>query len=213
MTIKVGINGFGRIGRLAYRVMAKDPDIDVVAINDLGDIATMAHLLKYDSIHGIAFNSVEAVGDSIVADGDVIKVLSEREPGNLPWGDLGVDIVIESTGFFTDGARAKAHLDAGAKKVLITAIGRNVDKIIIMGVNDRTYNPATDNIISGASCTTNCLAPFAKVLIENFGIKRGFMNAIRKRQKLRIGNEKALGALYGHSKSFLGSRRNPIGAF
>ena len=213
MTIKVGINGFGRIGRLAYRVMAKDPDIDVVAINDLGDIATMAHLLKYDSIHGIAFNSVEAVGDSIVADGDVIKVLSEREPGNLPWGDLGVDIVIESTGFFTDGARAKAHLDAGAKKVLITAIGRNVDKIIIMGVNDRTYNPATDNIISSASCTTNCLAPFAKVLIENFGIKRGFMNAIRKRQKLRIGNEKALGALYGHSKSFLGSRRNPIGAF
>lgn len=173
----------------------------------------MAHLLKYDSIHGIAFNSVEAVGDSIVADGDVIKVLSEREPGNLPWGDLGVDIVIESTGFFTDGARAKAHLDAGAKKVLITAIGRNVDKIIIMGVNDRTYNPATDNIISSASCTTNCLAPFAKVLIENFGIKRGFMNAIRKRQKLRIGNEKALGALYGHSKSFLGSRRNPIGAF
>ena len=178
MTIRVGINGFGRIGRLAYRVMAQDPDIDVVAINDLGDIATMAHLLKYDSIHGIGFNSVEAVGDTIVADGDVIKVFSEREPGNLPWGDLGVDIVIESTGFFTDGVRAKAHLDAGAKKVLITAIGRNVDKIIIMGVNDHAYNPATDNIISSASCTTNCLAPFAKVLIENFGIKRGFMNAI-----------------------------------
>lgn len=178
MTIKVGINGFGRIGRLAYRVMANDPEIEVVAINDLGDIPTMAHLLKYDSIHGQAYDVVEATEDSIIADGKVIKVLSDREPANLPWGDLGVEVVIESTGFFTDGTKAKAHLDAGAKKVLISAPGKNVDKTIVMGVNDSEYDPATDHIVSNASCTTNCLAPFAKVLLENFGIKRGYMNTI-----------------------------------
>ena len=178
MTIKVGINGFGRIGRLAYRVMANDPEIEVVAINDLGDIPTMAHLLKYDSIHGQAYDVVEATEDSIIADGRVIKVLSDREPANLPWGDLGVEVVIESTGFFTDGTKAKAHLDAGAKKVLISAPGKNVDKTIVMGVNDSEYDPATDHIVSNASCTTNCLAPFAKVLLENFGIKRGYMNTI-----------------------------------
>jgi len=178
MTIKVGINGFGRIGRLAYRVMANDPEIEVVAINDLGDIPTMAHLLKYDSIHGQAYDVVEATEDSIIADGKVIKVLSDREPANLPWGDLGVDVVIESTGFFTDGTKARAHLDAGAKKVIISAPGKNVDKTIVMGVNDSDYDPATDNIVSNASCTTNCLAPFAKVLLENFGIKRGYMNTI-----------------------------------
>ena len=178
MTIKVGINGFGRIGRLAYRVMANDPEIEVVAINDLGDIPTMAHLLKYDSIHGQAYDVVEGTEDSIIADGKVIKVLSDREPANLPWGDLGVDVVIESTGFFTDGTKAKAHLDAGAKKVIISAPGKNVDKTIVMGVNDSDYDPATDNIVSNASCTTNCLAPFAKVLLENFGIKRGYMNTI-----------------------------------
>ena len=178
MTIKGGINGFGRIGRLAYRVMANDPEIEVVAINDLGDIPTMAHLLKYDSIHGQAYDVVEATEDSIIADGKVIKVLSDREPANLPWGDLGVEVVIESTGFFTDGTKAKAHLDAGAKKVLISAPGKNVDKTIVMGVNDSEYDPATDHIVSNASCTTNCLAPFAKVLLENFGIKRGYMNTI-----------------------------------
>ena len=178
MTIKVGINGFGRIGRLAYRVMADDPDIEVVAINDLGDIPTMAHLLKYDSVHGQAFDVVEATEDSIIADGKAIKVLSDRDPANLPWGDLGVDVVVESTGLFTDGTKAKAHIDAGAKKVLISAPGKNVDKTIVMGVNDADYDPATDNIISNASCTTNCLAPFAKVLLENFGIKRGYMNTI-----------------------------------
>ena len=178
MAIKVGINGFGRIGRLAYRVMANDPDIEVVAINDLGDIPTMAHLLKYDSIHGQAFDSVEAAEDSIIADGKSIKVLSDREPANLPWADLGVDIVIESTGFFTDGTKAKAHIDAGAKKVIISAPGKNVDKTIVMGVNDADYNPETDHIVSNASCTTNCLAPFAKVLLDNFGIKRGYMNTI-----------------------------------
>ena len=178
MTTRVGINGFGRIGRLAYRVMANDPDIEVVAVNDLGDIPTMAHLLKYDSVHGCAYDEVVATDDSIIADGKEIKVLCEREPGNLPWGDLGVDVVIESTGFFTDGTKAKAHIDAGAKKVLISAPGKNVDKTIVMGVNDADYDPATDNIISNASCTTNCLAPFAKVLLDNFGIKRGYMNTI-----------------------------------
>ena len=178
MTVKVGINGFGRIGRLVYRTMANDPDIEVVAVNDLGDIPTMAHLLKYDSIHGRAFDVVEAQEDGIIADGKKVKVLSEREPGNLPWGDLGVDIVVESTGFFTDGEKAKAHIEAGAKKVLISAPGKNVDKTIVMGVNDGDYDPAIDNIISNASCTTNCLAPFAKVLLDNFGIKRGYMNTI-----------------------------------
>ena len=178
MATKVGINGFGRIGRLAYRAMAKDPSIEVVAINDLGDIPVMAHLLKYDSIHGQAFDEVVATDKTIVADGDELIVLSEREPALLPWGDLGVDVVVESTGFFTDGTKAKAHLDAGAKKVLISAPGKNVDKTIVMGVNDDQYDPAVDNIVSNASCTTNCLAPFAKVLLENFGIKRGFMNTI-----------------------------------
>ena len=178
MAIKVGINGFGRIGRLAYRVMADDPEIEVVAINDLGDIPTMAHLLKYDSIHGQAYDVVEATEDSIIADGKTIKVLSDRDPANLPWGDLGVDVVVESTGFFTDGTKAQAHIDAGAKKVIISAPGKNVDKTIVMGVNDADYDPATDNIVSNASCTTNCLAPFAKVLLDNFGIKRGYMNTI-----------------------------------
>ncbi len=178
MTIKVGINGFGRIGRLAYRAMSQDKDIEVVAVNDLGDIHTMAHLLKYDSVHGQAFKEVVAADGYIIADGKKVKVLSEREPGNLPWGELGVDIVVESTGFFTDGTKAKAHLDAGAKKVLISAPGKNVDKTIVMGVNDSEYDPATDHIISNASCTTNCLAPFAKVLLDNFGIKRGYMNTI-----------------------------------
>ncbi len=178
MTIKVGINGFGRIGRLAYRAMSQDKDIEIVAVNDLGDIHTMAHLLKYDSVHGQAFNEVVAEDGHIIADGKKFKVLSEREPGNLPWGELGVDIVVESTGFFTDGTKAKAHLDAGAKKVLISAPGKNVDKTIVMGVNDSEYDPATDHIVSNASCTTNCLAPFAKVLLDNFGIKRGYMNTI-----------------------------------
>lgn len=178
MTVKVGINGFGRIGRLAYRAMAKDPDIQVVAINDLGDIPTMAHLLKYDSIHGQVFEVVEATEKTIIADGNEMVVLCERDPANLPWGELGVDVVVESTGFFTDGEKAKAHLEAGAKKVIISAPGKNVDKTIVMGVNDNEYDPAVDNIVSNASCTTNCLAPFAKVLLDNFGIKRGFMNTI-----------------------------------
>lgn len=178
MTTKVGINGFGRIGRLAYRTMVDDPEIEVVAVNDLGDVKTMAHLLKYDSVHGKAFNNVEVVEDGFIADGHKVIVLSERNPADLPWGELGVDVVIESTGLFTDGEKAKAHLEAGAKKVIISAPGKNVDKTIVMGVNDEDYDKATDNIVSNASCTTNCLAPVAKVLMDNFGIKRGYMNTI-----------------------------------
>ena len=178
MAIKVGINGFGRIGRLAYRAMYDDPEIEVVAVNDLGDVKQMAHLLKYDSIHGKAFEVVEATDEGIVVDGRLIKMLSDRDPANLPWGELGVDVVVESTGFFTDGNKARAHLEAGAKKVIISAPGSNVDNTIVVGVNDDQYNPETDHIISNASCTTNCLAPFAKVLLDNFGIRRGYMNTI-----------------------------------
>lgn len=178
MAIRVGINGFGRIGRLVYRAMASDPEIEIVAINDLGNVKTMAHLLKYDSVHGCAFESVVATDGGMVVDGKIVKVLCEREPGDLPWGELGVDLVVESTGFFTDGVYAKAHIDAGAKKVLITAPGKNVDKTIIVGVNEAEYDERTDNIVSCASCTANCLATMAKVLLINFGIRRGFMNTI-----------------------------------
>lgn len=178
MALRVGINGFGRIGRLAYRAMADDPDIEVVAINDLGAIKTMAHLLKYDSVHRRAYDTVEVLEDQMIVDGKAVKVVGEREPANLPWGELGVDVVVESTGFFTDGTIAKSHIDAGAKKVVISAPGKNVDKTIIMGVNDSDYKKETDNIVSNASCTSNCLAVMAKVLLMNFGIKRGFVNAV-----------------------------------
>lgn len=178
MTTKVGINGFGRIGRLVFRAMANDPDVEVVAVNDPGDKAALAHLLKYDSIHGRAFDTVEVVDDGIVVDGQHVTMLSDRDPANLPWGELGVDVVVESTGFFTDANAAKAHLDAGAKKVVISAPAKNEDITIVMGVNDGDYDPEKHNIISNASCTTNCLAPFAKVLLDNFGIKRGYMNTI-----------------------------------
>ena len=178
MAVKVGINGFGRIGRMVYRAMAGDNRFDVVAINDLGNVEVMAHLLKYDSIHGVAFKSVEAKGDKIIADGHELKVLSERDPKDLPWGDLGVDVVIESTGFFTDGEKAAAHIEAGAKKVIISAPATNVDGTFVMGVNDKEYDKEKHNIVSNASCTTNCLAPFTKVLLDNFGVKRGYMNTI-----------------------------------
>ena len=178
MATKVGINGFGRIGRLVFRAMEKDPAFDIVAINDPGSITAAAHLLKYDSIHGRVYDEVRVDGDSIVVDGRTVKVLSDRDPANLPWGELGVDLVIESTGFFTDANAAHAHLDAGAKKVLITAPAKNEDITIVMGVNDDQYDPAKHHIVSNASCTTNCLAPFAKVLMDSFGIKRGFMNTI-----------------------------------
>ncbi len=178
MTVKVGINGFGRIGRLVFRAMAKDPDVEVVAVNDLGDKATMAHLLKYDSVHGRAFNEVKVTEDGIEVDGAKVKMLAERDPAQLPWGELGVDIVVESTGLFTDADKARAHIEAGAKKVVISAPAKHEDITIVMGVNDEKYDKEKHHIISNASCTTNCLAPMAKVLLDNFGIKQGFMNTI-----------------------------------
>ena len=178
MSIKVGINGFGRIGRLVYRAMFNNPKFDVVAVNDLGDIKTMTHLLKYDSVHGIFFDDVKTTDDGFVADGKSCKVLSERDPKNLPWRELGVDVVIESTGIFKTGELAQAHIDAGAKKVIITCPGKDIDGTFVMGVNDKEYDKEKHNIISNASCTTNCLAPVAKVLLDNFGIKRGLMNTI-----------------------------------
>ncbi len=178
MTIKVGINGFGRIGRLAYRAMHADPAIEVVAVNDLRDKPAMTYLLKYDSIHGRGFESVEITDEGFIADGKHVKGLSNREPANLHWGELGVDVVIDSTGFFTDATKARAHLDAGAKKVIISAPAKNEDITVVMGVNDHLYNKDEHHIISNASCTTNCLAPIAKVLLDNFGIQRGFMNTI-----------------------------------
>lgn len=178
MATKVGINGFGRIGRLVFRAMEKDPAFDIVAINDPGSITAAAHLLKYDSIHGRAYDEVRVDGDSIIVDGRRVRVLSDRDPRNLPWGELGVELVIESTGFFTDANAAHAHIDSGAKKVLITAPAKNEDITIVMGVNDDQYDPEKHHVVSNASCTTNCLAPFAKVLMDSFGIKRGFMNTI-----------------------------------
>ena len=178
MAIKVGINGFGRIGRLVYRAMVNNPKFEVVAVNDLGDIKTMTHLLKYDSVHGIFFDDVKTTDDGFVADGHTCKVLSERDPKNLPWKELGVEVVIESTGIFKTGDTANAHIEAGAKKVIITCPGKDIDGTFVMGVNDKEYDASKHNIISNASCTTNCLAPVAKVLLDNFGIKRGFMNTI-----------------------------------
>ena len=178
MAIKVGINGFGRIGRLVFRAMVNDPEIEVVAVNDLGDIPTMAHLLKYDSVHGRAFDVVEVTEEGFVADGHAVKVLSEREPSNLPWGELGVDVVVESTGIFKTGELASKHIEAGARKGVITCPAKGEDNTVVMGVNDGKYDAEKHNIVSNASCTTNCLAPVAKVLLENFGIKRGYMNTI-----------------------------------
>lgn len=178
MTIKVGINGFGRIGRNVFRVMDKDPAIEVVAVNDLTDAKTLAHLLKYDSIHGKFDGTVEVAEDGIVVNGKFIKVLADRDPANLPWGELGVELVVESTGFFTDANKARAHIDAGAKRVIISAPAKNEDITIVMGVNSDEYDPKKHFIVSNASCTTNCLAPFAKVLRDTFGLKHGFMNTI-----------------------------------
>ena len=179
MTIKVGINGFGRIGRNFYRALrASGADIQIVGINDLTDTKTLAHLLKYDSILGRIGVEVQAVDGAIIVDGITIPVFAERDPAALPWAKVGADIVIESTGFFTDAAAAGKHLAAGAKKVIISAPAKGEDITIVMGVNEDKYNPATDNIISNASCTTNCLAPMAKVLDDSFGIERGLMTTI-----------------------------------
>lgn len=178
MAIKVGINGFGRIGRLVFRACEADPAIEVVAVNDLTDAATLAHLLKYDSVHGRFGETVVASDDGFSVDGRFVKVMAERDPAALPWGDLGVDLVVESTGFFTDATKAQAHRDAGAKKVIISAPAKNEDLTIVIGVNDGDYDAATHHIVSNASCTTNCLGPFAKVLRDSFGLKSGFMNTI-----------------------------------
>ena len=178
MTTRVGINGFGRIGRNLIRAALKQgADFEVVAVNDLTDTKTLAHLLKYDSILGRFDGEVSFTEDSLIVNGKEIKVLAQRNPADLPWGELGVEVVVESTGFFTDGEKAKAHIEAGAKKVVISAPAKNVDGTFVMGVNDGDYTNDL-NIVSNASCTTNCLAPLAKVLHENFGIERGIMTTI-----------------------------------
>ena len=178
MAINVGINGFGRIGRNIMRAALGNQDIDFVAVNDITSNATLAHLLKYDSILGNLSAAIEATGDGITVDGDHVKVLSERDPAALPWKALGVDIVFESTGLFTKRDDAAKHLAAGAKKVIVTAPAKGPDVSLVLGVNGEKYDPATHHIISNASCTTNCLAPVAKVLHERFGIRKGWMTTI-----------------------------------
>jgi glyceraldehyde 3-phosphate dehydrogenase len=176
MTIKVGINGFGRIGRLLFRAaIERNANIEFAAVNDITDSKTLAHLLKYDSVHGRAPFPVEADKDGIIVKGKKIRTLMERDPAKLPWKDLGVYLAVESTGLFTDREKASAHLTAGAKKVLISAPAKNPDVTIVMGVNDKTYDPGKHNILSNASCTTNCVAPVAKVLHDNFGLKQALM--------------------------------------
>ena len=178
MAVKVGINGFGRIGRNIMRAAMGSREIDFVAVNDLTNAATLAHLLKYDSVLGNLQAGVKATGDGISVDGDEFKVLSVKDPAQLPWKDLGVDVVFESTGLFTDRDAAAKHLAAGAKRVIITAPAKKPDVTLVMGVNDDTYDPAKHTIISNASCTTNCLAPMAKVIHERFGIRKGWMTTI-----------------------------------
>jgi glyceraldehyde 3-phosphate dehydrogenase len=180
VSVKIGINGFGRIGRNFFRAaLAKGSDLEIVAVNDLTDNKALAHLLKYDSITGRLDAKVELEGDNIVVNGKPIKVLEERDPANLPWGELGVDIVVESTGRFTKAEDARKHLTAGAKKVIISAPASGSDvATLVLGVNEGTYDPAKHDVISNASCTTNCLAPLAKVFLDNFGIERGLMTTV-----------------------------------
>ncbi|GCE10704.1 type I glyceraldehyde-3-phosphate dehydrogenase [Tengunoibacter tsumagoiensis] len=180
MAIRVGINGFGRIGRQSLKaILERHPhDLEVVAVNDLTDTRTNAHLLKYDSTYGRFPGEVEATADTLIVNGHEIKVISQRDPAQIPWSDLGVDIVIESTGLFTDATKAAAHIKGGAKKVIISAPASHEDLTVVLGVNDNVYDPAIHHVISNASCTTNCLAPTAKVLNDNFGIERGLMNTV-----------------------------------
>jgi len=196
VTIRVGINGFGRIGRNFFRaVLASGADIQVVAVNDLTDNATLAHLLKYDSILGRLPAEVKATSDEITVGGNTFKAFAERDPAKLHWGDVGADVVIESTGFFTDANKARAHIDNGAKKVIISAPAKNEDITIVMGVNDKLYDAEKHTIISNASCTTNCLAPMAKALHESVGIERGLMTTIHaytQDQNLQDGPHKDL---------------------
>lgn len=175
MVVRIGINGFGRIGRLVFRAGKANQDLEFVAVNDLTDAKTLAHLLKYDSVYGQYNGSIEAKGDAIVVNGSEIKVLATREPAELPWEDLGVDVVLESTGRFTDRENASKHLQAGAKKVVISAPAKDPDKTLVLGVNEKKYDPKAHHILSMGSCTTNCLAPIAKVLNDEFGIEYGLM--------------------------------------
>ncbi len=180
MSIRVAINGFGRIGRNVLRSAKKSgaSDIDFVAVNDLTDNDMLAHLLKYDSVHGIYPGEVNLSADGLTVDGDELKVFSERDPANLPWRDLGIDVVVESTGFFRTRDQAAKHLDAGAKKVIISAPGKNEDITVVLGVNHESYDPDAHDVISNASCTTNCLAPVVKVLRDSFGFERGLMTTV-----------------------------------
>lgn len=176
--MKVGINGFGRIGRHCMRAALKKPGLEVVAVNDITDAATLAHLFKYDSTYGVYEGKVDVAEEGLCIDGKFVRVLAERDPAKLPWRELGVEIVIESTGLFTDALKAKAHLEAGAKKVIISAPAKNEDITIVLGVNEDKYDPAKHHVVSNASCTTNCLAPVAKVLHESFGIERALMTTV-----------------------------------
>ncbi|SEA42652.1 glyceraldehyde 3-phosphate dehydrogenase [Thalassobacillus cyri] len=178
MTVKVGINGFGRIGRNVFRAALKNNDVEVVAVNDLTDAEMLAHLLQYDTVHGELDEKVTVNGTNLVVGSKEITVLSEKDPAQLGWGDLGVEVVIESTGRFTNRADAKKHLDAGAKKVVISAPAKEEDLTVVMGVNESEYDPDSHHVISNASCTTNCLAPYAKVLNDKFGLKRGMMTTV-----------------------------------
>jgi glyceraldehyde 3-phosphate dehydrogenase len=176
--VKVGINGFGRIGRNVFRASFKNPNVEIVAINDLTDVNTLAHLLKYDTTHGRFDGTVEIGEGALIVNGKTIKVFAERDPGALPWGSVGAEVIVESTGFFTAKEKAELHLKGGAKKVIISAPASNEDITVVMGVNHEKYDPAQHTIISNASCTTNCLAPFAKVLNDKFGIVKGMMTTI-----------------------------------
>ena len=181
MTIRIGINGFGRIGRAIFRARDIDPafaDIEIVAINDLTDNTTLAHLLKYDSVMGVYPSAVKGNDQGLTVDGRQVAIFAHRNPADIPWGSLGVDYVVESTGYFTSGDKAHAHIDAGAKKVVISAPAKGEVKTIVMGVNEDDYDPTVDHIVSNASCTTNCLAPVAKVILNRFGIKKGLMTTV-----------------------------------
>ncbi len=179
MSVRVGINGFGRIGRNVFRAVKEvGADLDIVAVNDITDSATLAHLLKYDSVLGVLEADIKTTGDGISVDGDEFRVLAERDPGGLPWNDLGVDVVIESTGLFTERDKAQKHIDAGATKVIISAPAKGDDITVVMGVNQDAYDPGSHHVISNASCTTNCVVPLAKVLRDSFGIDKGLMTTI-----------------------------------
>jgi glyceraldehyde 3-phosphate dehydrogenase len=178
MGVRVGVNGFGRIGRVFFRAALQAPELEVVAVNDLADAKTLAHLLKYDSVHGILDAEVTHKGEAIFVNGREVRVCSAKDPATLPWGEMGVDIVVESTGVFRDKATTTKHLQAGAKKVVITAPAKDPDITVVLGVNEQKYDPVKHELVSNASCTTNCLATVAKVLLDNFGIRRGFASTV-----------------------------------